>query len=113
MLKRIVAGGINHMGRVEKPETLKRAPRYEYNPGNISGATQLWLGVIPINNRSHYLELPCKRRILRNTNYTKEFHTLTWTDTCMFCLVVLEDLLTMNYSKTLKPNLVGVAYKTK
>ena len=45
---------------------------------------------------------------MRNTNYTKEFHTLTWTDTYMFRLVVLKNLLTMNYSKTLKPNLVGV-----
>ena len=26
MLKRTVAGGINHMGRVAKPETLERAP---------------------------------------------------------------------------------------
>ena len=31
----------------------------------------------------------------------------------MFCLVVLENLLTMNYSKTLKPSLVGAPYKTK
>ena len=46
MVKRTVAGGIDHMGMVEKPETLKRAPRYEYNPGNISGATQLQPGVI-------------------------------------------------------------------
>ena len=48
---------------------------------------------------------------MRNTNYTKESHTLTWTDTYMFRLVVLENLLTMNYSKTLKPNLVGAPYK--
>ena len=31
----------------------------------------------------------------------------------MFRLVVLENLLTMNYSKTLKPNLVGAPYKIK
>ena len=31
----------------------------------------------------------------------------------MFCLVVLENLLTMNYSKTLKPNLVSAPYKIK
>ena len=31
----------------------------------------------------------------------------------MFCLAVLENLLTMNYSKTLKPNLVGAPYKRK
>ena len=57
MLKQTVTGMIDHMGKVAKPETLERAPRYEYNLGNISGATQLWLGVIPINNRSHYLVL--------------------------------------------------------
>ena len=31
----------------------------------------------------------------------------------MFWLVVLENLLTMNYSKTLKPSLVGAPYKIK
>ena len=31
----------------------------------------------------------------------------------MFRLVFLENLLTMNYSKTLKPNLVGALYKIK
>ena len=31
----------------------------------------------------------------------------------MFNLVVFENLLTMNYSKTLKPNLVGAPYKRK
>ena len=31
----------------------------------------------------------------------------------MFRLVVLENLLTMNYSKTLKPNLFGAPYKRK
>ena len=36
MLKQIAVGGIDRMGRVAKPETLERAPRYEYNPGNIS-----------------------------------------------------------------------------
>ena len=38
MLKCIVAGGSNHMGKVEKPKTLEKYPRYKYNPGNISGA---------------------------------------------------------------------------
>ena len=36
------------MGRVAKSETPEGAPRYEYNPRNISGATQLQSGVIPI-----------------------------------------------------------------
>ena len=40
MLRQTFAGGINRMGRVENPKTLKRAPRYEYNLGNISGANQ-------------------------------------------------------------------------
>ena len=31
----------------------------------------------------------------------------------MFRLVVLDNLLTTNYSKTLKPNLVGAPYKRK
>ena len=31
----------------------------------------------------------------------------------MFRLVVLENLLTMNYSKTLKPNILGAPYKRK
>ena len=48
MLRKEVTGGIDHMGRVEKPETLERGPRYDYNLGNISGATQLQPGVIPI-----------------------------------------------------------------
>ena len=38
MLKWIVAGGIDCMGRVEKLKTLKRTPRYEYDPRNISSA---------------------------------------------------------------------------
>ena len=41
MLSRTVVGGIGRMGRVAKPETLERAPKYEYNPGYIAGATQL------------------------------------------------------------------------
>ena len=41
MLRKTVAGGIDRMGRVAKPETPEGTPRYEYNPGNISGATQL------------------------------------------------------------------------
>ena len=41
MLRRTIAGRIDRMGRVEKSKTLERAPRYEYNPRNISGATQL------------------------------------------------------------------------
>ena len=48
MLRKTITGGIDHMGRVTNPETLKRAPRYEYNLGNIFGATQLQPGVIPI-----------------------------------------------------------------
>ena len=48
MLKRTVAGGIDRMGRVAKTETLERAPKYVYNPGDIYGATQLQPGVIPI-----------------------------------------------------------------
>ena len=39
MLRRIVAGRIDEMGRVAKHETLERAPKYKYNPGNIFGAT--------------------------------------------------------------------------
>ena len=41
MLRWTVAGGIDHLGRVEKAETLERVPRYEYNPINIFGATQV------------------------------------------------------------------------
>ena len=48
MFKWTLVGGIDRMGRVAKPETPERAPRYKYNPGNISGATQLQPGVIPI-----------------------------------------------------------------
>ena len=55
MLRQTVVGGIDHMGKVSKPKTLERAPKYKYNPRNISSATQLLLGVIPISNRSHYL----------------------------------------------------------
>ena len=36
MLRQTVAGRIDRMGKVEKLETLERAPRYEYNFGNIS-----------------------------------------------------------------------------
>ena len=48
MLRQTVTGGIDRMGRVAKPKTLERAPIYEYNHGNISGATQLQPGIIPI-----------------------------------------------------------------
>ena len=48
MVKWTVIGRIDHTGRLENPKTLERSPRYEYNPGNIFGATQLQLGVIPI-----------------------------------------------------------------
>ena len=41
MLRWTVIGGIDRMGRVAKSETPERAPRYEYNPGYIAGATQL------------------------------------------------------------------------
>ena len=40
-LRQTFAGRIDRMGRVANPETLERAPRYEYNPRNIFGATQL------------------------------------------------------------------------
>ena len=40
MLRQTVIGRIDRMGRVAKLETLKRAPIYEYNPENISGAAQ-------------------------------------------------------------------------
>ena len=36
------------MGRVANLETLETTPRSEYNPGVISGATQLQPVVIPI-----------------------------------------------------------------
>ena len=48
MLRWTIAGRIECMGRVENPETLERAPRYEYNPGNIFNASQLQPGFIPI-----------------------------------------------------------------
>ena len=48
MLRWKVTGGIDRKGKVEKPEILERAPKYESNLGNISGATQLQPGVIPI-----------------------------------------------------------------
>ena len=38
MLRWIVVGEIDRMGRVENPETLERAPRYKYDPGNIFSA---------------------------------------------------------------------------
>ena len=41
MLRKTVAGGIDCMGMVAKLETPERSLRYEYNPGNICGATQL------------------------------------------------------------------------
>ena len=50
---------------------------------------------------------------MRNTCYTKEFHTLTWTNTYMLLFNGLGGFTTMNYSKTLKPNLVGEPYKRK
>ena len=95
------------MGRVAKPKTLERAPRYEYNPRNIFGATQLWLGVILINNHSHCRMLSSLVRggSWETLNIPRNFtHSPGQTHTC-YCLVVLENLLTMNYSKTLKPNL--------
>ena len=41
MIKHTFAGGIDRMGRVAKLETLKRAPRYEYDPGNISNTHKI------------------------------------------------------------------------
>ena len=38
MLRWTITGGVDHMGRVEKPKTLERAPIYEYDPGNIFNA---------------------------------------------------------------------------
>ena len=76
MLKRIVAGGTIWVGS-KNTKTLERAPRYEYNPGNISGATQLQPGVIPIiTAHTASCLTPCRRRILRNTNYIKDFTLL-------------------------------------
>ena len=48
MLGWTIAGGIDRMGMVAKPKTLERAPKYEYNLGNISGDTQLQPRVIPL-----------------------------------------------------------------
>ena len=48
MLRQTIAGVIDRMGRVAKLKTLKRAPKYEYNPRNIFDATQLQPGIIPI-----------------------------------------------------------------
>ena len=47
MLRNIVTGGIDRMGKVAKPKTLERAPRYKYNPGYIVGATQFSTGGYP------------------------------------------------------------------
>ena len=81
---KIVAGGMDHMGRVAKPKTLERAPRYEYNPRNISGATQLQPGVILIITAHtascltpFWEEDPEKHWLYQG------FHYLTWTDTYM------------------------------
>ena len=41
MLRWTAAGGIDCMGSVANPKTLARVPKYEYNPENIYGATQL------------------------------------------------------------------------
>ena len=41
MLRQTFASGNDYMGRVAKLKTLERAPKYECNPGNIFGATQL------------------------------------------------------------------------
>ena len=48
MLRKTVTVRIDRMGRVAKPKTLERAPRYEYNPGNISGAHRKSPRVFPI-----------------------------------------------------------------
>ena len=45
MIRKAFVGGIDRMGRVAKPETLERAPGYEYNPGNISGAHKSYQGL--------------------------------------------------------------------
>jgi len=57
----------------------------------------------PIINRSHCLVLnSLVRGDLRNTNYTRNF-TLSPGQTHKFFVSGLGELLTMNYSKTLKP----------
>ena len=53
MLMWTVAGGIDHMGRVANPKTLERAPRYEYNPGYIAGATQFPTKGYPDQKTAH------------------------------------------------------------
>ena len=53
MLRQTVAGRIDRMGRVAKPETPERAPRYEYNPGYIAGATQLSTKGYPNQTTAH------------------------------------------------------------
>ena len=114
MLRRTVAGRIDCMGRVANPKTLERAPRYKYNSGTIPHATQLWLGVIPISNCSHCLVLKSLLRGgSRETPIIPRNFTLSPRQTHTCCSVVLENLLTINYSKTLKPNLVGAPYKRK
>ena len=81
MLRWTVTGGIDRMGRVAKPKTLKRSPRYEYNPGNIFGATQLQPRFIPIiTAHTAPCVTPLEEEDPENTNYIKQFHTLTWTD---------------------------------
>ena len=53
MLRQMVAGRIDHMGKVAKPKTLERAPRYEYNPGYITGATQFSTRGYPDQTTAH------------------------------------------------------------
>ena len=55
MLKRAFADGIDRMGKVAKPETLERAPRYEYDPGNISGTQKIDQGI----SQSQSCMIPC------------------------------------------------------
>jgi hypothetical protein len=43
----------NSMGRVAEPETLERAPIYEYNPGYIAGATQFSTRGYPDQTTAH------------------------------------------------------------
>ena len=53
MLRKTVTGGIDRMGRVAKPETPERSPRYKYNPGYITGATQFPTRGYPDQKTAH------------------------------------------------------------
>ena len=50
---------------------------------------------------------------MRNTNYTKEFHTLTWTDTYMLLFNGLGEFTHNELFQVPKNSLVGDPYKRK